>query len=288
MSRYSFLQRSKKSAGTSGKRFRRIEKIWTHEEQKILIDFIAARPAIWDPDSELYKKSEIRKKIWAEIAEVTKHSVNDAKNYWNNLRSRFNTERRKAMLFESKHPGKKFESGYEFYTGMQFLTKIDSRRPAQSVEDVHIQMNDYYSLSSQTQDESDIESNHSLQEPKYKTDNDHWNLKEMFLNDTIQQPMTVIKDDSATEKFVHPNEHILDNLAMDPLKSDELPTSNKRKLYIDQHQPVPVRRKWKEVFSEFILCELERYECNDAQRLKAELTTVCLNFQPQQPPMNDY
>lgn len=84
------LQRSTKASGTSGKRFRRLERIWTHDEQKLLIDFIASRPAIWDSDSELYKNREIRKKIWTEIAEVTKHSINDAKNYWNNLRSRFN------------------------------------------------------------------------------------------------------------------------------------------------------------------------------------------------------
>lgn len=84
------LQRSTNGSATTGKRFRRLEKVWTHDEQKLLIDFIASRPAIWDPESELYRNRDIRKKIWAEIAELTKHSVNDAKNYWNNLRSRFN------------------------------------------------------------------------------------------------------------------------------------------------------------------------------------------------------
>ncbi|XP_018784376.1 PREDICTED: uncharacterized protein LOC108966082 isoform X2 [Bactrocera latifrons] len=259
MSRYSFLQRSTNGAATTGKRFRRLEKVWTHDEQKILIDYIASRPAIWDPDSDSYRNREIRKKIWAEIAEVTKHSVNDAKNYWNNLRSRFNTERRKAVLYEKKHLGNKYESGYEFYLGMQFLTKIEPRRTAHSAEDVHIQMNDYISLESHSQDESDVESIPSLLEPKYET-----------------------------KKFVHPNDHNLDNFTMDPLKADELPARNKRKVHLGNNHEVPVRRKWKQVFSEFILCELERYEYSDAQRLKAELTSACLNFQPQHPQINDY
>lgn len=153
-------------------------------------------------------------------------------------------------------------------------------------------MNDYNSLGSHSQYESDVESVPSLLEPKYKTDNDYSdsNMKEIFVNDTLNQQMATVKDYSSSAKFVHPNEHILDNLNMDPLKSDELSIMNKRKFYIGNNHEVtvPVRRKWKEVFSDFILCELERYEYSDAQRLKAELTTVCLNFQPQHPQINDY
>uniref|UniRef100_A0A034WLX8 MADF domain-containing protein n=1 Tax=Bactrocera dorsalis TaxID=27457 RepID=A0A034WLX8_BACDO len=291
MSRYSFLQRSTNGAATTGKRFRRLEKVWTHDEQKILIDYIASRPALWDPDSDSYRNRDIRKKIWTEIAEVTKHSVNDAKNYWNNLRSRFNTERRKAMLYEKKHNGNKYESGYEFYSGMQFLTKIEPRRTAHSVEDVHIQMNDYISLESHSPDESDTESIPSLLEPKYETVNNDYsdsNIKEIFVNDSLNQQMATGNNYSASEKFVHPNEHNLDNFTMDPLKADELPARNKRKLHLGNDHEVPVRRKWKQVFSEYILCELERYEYSDAQRLKAELTSACLNFQPQHPQLNDY
>lgn len=130
-------------------------------------------------------------------------------------------------------------------------------------------MNDYISLGSHSQDESDIESIPSLLEPKYETINNDYsdsNIKEIFVNDALNQQMATVNNYSSSEKFVHPNEHMLDNLTMDPLKADELPARKKRKLHLGNNPEVPVRRKWKDVFSEFILCELERYEYSDAQR----------------------
>ncbi|XP_017481169.1 PREDICTED: uncharacterized protein LOC108370357 [Rhagoletis zephyria] len=67
----------------------------------------------------------------------------------------------------------------------------------------------------------------------------------------------------------------LENFTSDPLIS-----VSRVKPFTNKSQGSEANIKWEEIFSQYILCELYRYEYNDAQRLKAQLTQVCLNFEP--------
>ncbi|XP_036324371.1 uncharacterized protein LOC118737746 [Rhagoletis pomonella] len=259
---------------------RRIEKVWTTEESRKLVEFIGSREAIWDFSSVLYKNREVRHKIWVDIAMFTNHSVNDAKNYWNNLRSRFNTERKKALAYESLHPGSKFESTFELYLPMQFLTKSEAHKLKGNVkeENLHSETKSNTSLANPLQDDSDLEyiissDDSNIMGNNYASlmmrDGDNCAIdNEQTLNNEIvlKQCTQLLPENEASD---------LENFTSDPLSS--VPPV---KSFTNRPQELHTNRRWKEVFSEFVLCELDRYEYNDAQRLKTQLAQVCLNFEP--------
>lgn len=86
-------------------------KIWSNNNVLHLISFYRENECLWNIKSELYKRTDIKKKCYKELCQLFDDSEENIKKKFRNLRTAYTTERKKVLL--SKKSGSSTDDVYK-------------------------------------------------------------------------------------------------------------------------------------------------------------------------------
>lgn len=111
---------------------------WTDDDVLILIKSVEQRRTLWDKGLTEYKLP--KDSTWAEIAEIIgKHSSDDCKAKWNNLRVTFNINLAKYRSTKSgQATDEKTKIVWRYFNAMMFLESTDVRQSTPSTSSMHL------------------------------------------------------------------------------------------------------------------------------------------------------